>query len=330
MDRTHTQLPSKCVFVCVHLNNRNGKVRQKISCTDNFTWYLILPASVGWVTHCQLISSSSSSPSLLHCTLLMQRMAFGFYVSTIRSYWAACLWCLGKTANLNSEIILWPQSPTLINSNSLWCSGLNLHNPLDQYFVTGTHTHTFEQKSMWHIWCSNIASSVIWIWGQAIKDHSLGFLINFRFSISDEMVTIGQMPKCISSSGSDCPFPLPVMLPGVRFDFVFSSVGFVFSPLTFNFFFLSQNIKLTIRETTTEGVLLFFFSSTFPATCCFLSQLASDFSLPVSLKFISVSPEPWLNTMSTCIIQYVTEPWCLCLSCDITLRLKRENLKKHW
>lgn len=97
--------PSCPLNVCVHVhsNNRERKARQRISCSCYFTRCLVLPASVGLVTRCQLISSS---PFLMHWNMLMKREAFSFCVSMIRSYWAACLWCLGRTANLTSEIIL--------------------------------------------------------------------------------------------------------------------------------------------------------------------------------------------------------------------------------
>lgn len=73
----------------------------------------------GWHS-CQLVSSSG--PSLVCRTLLMRREASGYRVGMIQPYWAGCLWCLGRAAKLNSGIILWPQSPALINSNWLWGS----------------------------------------------------------------------------------------------------------------------------------------------------------------------------------------------------------------
>lgn len=144
----------------------------------------------GWTLY-QLIIIISS-PSLQHPALLMKRESFGFSVSMIRSYSAACLWCFGRTANLNSEIILRPQSPALINSNSLWRSGLNLHNPLDQYlaFVTGAHTR-MRTKTNRHTRCLKTAYSVIQSWRQAIKRCSHRFVTTVWLSISEEMVIAG-------------------------------------------------------------------------------------------------------------------------------------------
>lgn len=165
-----------------------------------------------------------------------------------------------------------------------------------------------------------MAYSVIRSWRQAIKDCSHGFVISVWFYISEGMVIAGQMPKCYSFSGSGCPFLLSAMSLGVRFENVFSTVWFVFFPLTF-IFFLTQHINITSREATTEGAPPLFVSESFlwvPHThththtpCNFLPRLTPDSSLPVSQTSIFASPEPWLNTMSTCIIQYVSNGVCV-------------------
>lgn len=72
----HTHSYPLNVSASVHSNNRERKTRQRISCSCYFTQCLILPASVGLVTWCQLISSSS--PSLTHWNMLMKREAFSF------------------------------------------------------------------------------------------------------------------------------------------------------------------------------------------------------------------------------------------------------------
>lgn len=58
----------------------------------------------------------------------------------------------------------------------------------------------------------------------------------------------------------------------------------------------------------------------------FLPRVAPDSWLSVLLISSLPLQSPWLNGMSTCIIQYVTEQGCLCLSCDATLTLKCGNI----
>lgn len=69
-----------------------------------------------------------------------------------------------------------------------------------------------------------------------LKIVHMGLLSYVWFPISEEMLIAGQMPKCHSNCGSGCPFLLSVMSLGVRFDSVFSTVWFAFSPWPLIFF----------------------------------------------------------------------------------------------
>lgn len=106
-----------------------------------------------------------------------------------------------------------------------------------------------------------------------------------------------------------------------------------FYSLTFNF--LTQHINITgpqwrqpllfcVSESPLQTQISLINTKT---PCCFLPRLAQDCSHPVSQASISVSPEHGLNTMNTCIIQYVMEKWGMFPSCCASLKCGHFNDK---
>lgn len=152
-----------------------------------------------------------------------------------------------------------------------------------------------------------MAYYAIWSWRQAIKYCSHGFVVNVWFYISEERVIAGQMPKCYNILAQAVLSYYPWCHLGIMFENVFSTVWFF--PLTFTF--LNPEYQHNKPRDDNRGNPSLFCLTHKHTPCCFMPRLPPDSFLPVSLRSIFVSPEPWLNTMSTCIIQYVSNGVCV-------------------